>query len=151
MDVRWTRRGFLLTVVSGLSAGLSGCVAELGPYQAKAASAPPIKNCFDTLGHQGFKPFVLEGGTCYCNPLPAQMAVWRKEGHFGDLGDDDILQRYSAREIKTLADHRDCNNLCRWGPHVAKGGKCLVPPTPLTDNYEEVATGKFKAAPTKTA
>jgi hypothetical protein len=143
----WSRRGFLLAAAGALSAG---CVQrELGPYQAKATSAPPIKNCFDTLGHQpGFKPFVLDGGTCYCNPLPAQIALWKKDGHFEARGDDEIVQLYTGRGIKTVLDHRECNNLCQWGPHVAKGGKCLVPPTPLTDNYEEVATGKWK---TKTA
>ena len=86
------------------------------------------------------------GGTCYCNPLPAQIAVWRKEGQFEGKGDDEVLTVYTAQGVKTLLDHRDCNNLCEWGPHVTKGGKCMVPPTPLTDNYEEVATGAPRKA-----
>lgn len=137
-----TRREFLFVLSAGVAAATSGCAAQVGPYQAKATSAPPLKNCFDTLGHQpGFKPFVL-GGTCYCNPLPAQIAVWRKEGSFAEKSDDEVIGFYANRNIKTLAHHRDCNNLCQWGPHVAKGGTCLVPPTPLTDNYEDVALGR---------
>lgn len=138
-----SRRTLLATLAAGASAFLTGCVPQqLGPFQAKAANPPPIKNCFDTLGHRGFKPFVL-GGTCYCNPLQAQIPLWQKEGHFEGRAPDEILALYKAREVKTLYDHRDCNNLCEWGPHVVKGGKCMVPPTPLTDNYEEVATGKW--------
>lgn len=140
-----TRRGFLkFAMCAGVGVVvLPGCAPQLGPYQAKAGTPPPIKNCFDTVGHQGFKPHVL-GGTCFCNPLPSQIAVWQKEGHFEGKSKDEILKLYTAREIKTVYDHKDCNNLCRFGPHVAKGGKCMVPPTPLTDNYEEVASGIFK-------
>ena len=142
-----SRRAFLLGCGTGMSVALVGCAGpQFGPYQAKDASAPSIKNCFDTIGHRGFKPFVLDGGTCYCNPLPAQIAVWRREGHFENRSDDEVVTLYRARELKTVLDHTDCNNMCRWGPHVVKGGKCLVPPTPLTDNYEEVATGKWRAA-----
>jgi len=140
-----SRREFLkAAALIGTSAfALPGCVPQLGSYQAKAATPPPIVNCFDTIGHRGFKPFVL-GGSCYCNPLPAQIAVWQKEGSFEGKSAEEILNFYKAREVKTLYDHRDCNNLCRSGPHVVKGGKCLVPPTPFTDNYEEVATGNWK-------
>ena len=145
------RRGFLATLLGGISTLLcSGCVPQLGPYQAKAAVPPPIKNCFDTIGHQaGFKPFVL-GGNCYCNPTPAQIAVWQKEGSFEGKSADEIMTYYTAREVKTVFDHKDCNNMCEWGPHVAKGGKCLVPPTPMTDNYEEVATGLWNTSPDAT-
>jgi hypothetical protein len=138
-----SRRHLLKTLAA---AGLvGGCGPQLGPYQAKAIAPPPIKNCFDTIGHQGFKPHVL-GGTCYCNPLPAQIAIWQKDGHFQGKSGDEIVQVYQAAGFKTLLDHQDCNNLCEWGPHVVKGGKCMVPPTPLTDNYEEVAVGKWKTA-----
>ena len=139
-----SRRTFLVTLASGVSTLLAGCVQhDLGPFQAKAPAPPPIKNCFDTIGHRGLKPFVL-GGTCYCNPLPAQIAVWQKEGHFEGKQPDEVIVMYKAREVKTLYDHKDCNNLCEWGPHVVKGGKCMVPPTPLTDNYEEVASGAWR-------
>ena len=142
-----SRRAFLVTSGSALSAALAGCAPQLGPYQAKATTAPAIKHCFDSLGHQaGFKPFVLDGGTCYCNPVPAKIAVWRREGHFENKTDDEILTLYRARGVKTVLDHLECNNLCEWGPHVVKGGKCMVPPTPLSDNYEEVATGKWRTA-----
>ena len=139
------RRGFVAGALAAAAAMVSGCVPQLGPYQAKATTAPTIKNCFDSIGHQGFKPFVL-GGNCYCNPLPAQIAQWRSEGAFEGRADDEIVTMYKAKNLKTLYDHRECNNLCEWGPHVAKGGTCMVPPTPLTDNYEEVATGTWKKA-----
>lgn len=141
-----SRRSFIGAVAaSGVTGLLAGCGPQLGSFQAKASTAPPIKNCFDTIGHQGYKPFVL-GGTCYCNPMPAQIGVWQKEGHFEGKTPDEVVQVYRAREVKTLYDHQDCNNLCEWGPHVARGGKCMVPPTPLTDNYEEVAIGKWRTA-----
>ncbi len=138
-----TRRQLLQALATaGL---LGGCGPQLGAFQAKAAAPPPIKNCFDTIGHQGFKPHLL-GGTCYCSPLPAQIAVWQRDGYFSAQSGDDVVQVYQRSGFKTVADHQDCNNLCEWGPHAAKGGKCMVPPTPLTDNYEEVATGKWKKA-----
>lgn len=140
-----SRRQFSVMAVGGLGAILAGCATQQGPFQAKATTPPAIKNCFDSLGHQGFKPFVL-GGTCYCNPLPAKIAVWQKEGHFEGKSADEIMTYYKARDVKTVFDHQNCNNLCEWGPHVVKGGKCMVPPTPLTDNYEEVATGNWRRA-----
>lgn len=140
------RRSFLGALLSCLSAiSLSGCGPQLGPYRAKVATPPTVTNCFDTVGHRGFKPFVL-GGTCYCNPVPAQIAAWQKEGYFVDQTPEAILAMYSERGVKTVHDHRNCNNTCEWGPHVVKGGKCLVPPTPMTDNFEEVATGEWKKA-----
>lgn len=140
-----SRREFGIITAGGLGAMLAGCATQQGPFQAKATTPPAIKNCFDTMGHQGFKPFVL-GGTCYCNPLPAQITVWQKDGHFEGKSADEILAYYKARDVKTVSDHLNCNNLCEWGPHVVKGGKCMVPPTPLTDNYEEVATGNWRRA-----
>lgn len=140
-----SRRGFMSAFATGVSTLLAGCGPQLGAFQAKASAPPPIKNCFDTIGHQGYKPHVL-GWACYCNPLPGQVAVWQKEGNFVGKSVDEVVQVYKAAGLKTLDDHRDCNNLCEWGPHVVKGGKCMVPPTPLTDNYEEVATGKWRSA-----
>jgi hypothetical protein len=137
-----SRRRLLEGLAATAALLTGGCVSqELPPFRAKVAAAPPLKNCFDTVGHHGFKPYVL-GGTCYCNPLPAQMAVWRREGHLGERSDAEVAGLYAR--VKTLLDHRECNNLCEWGPHVVKGGGCLVPPTPFTENYEEVARGDWR-------
>ena len=55
-----SRRRFLGSFCAGVSTLLAGCGPRLGAFQAKATTSPPIKNCFDTLGHQpGYKPFVL--------------------------------------------------------------------------------------------
>jgi hypothetical protein len=54
---------------------------------------------------------------------------------------DDLIELYQQKNIKLVFDHTDCNNLCEYGPHVTKGGHCMVPPTPGTRNYEEVITG----------
>jgi hypothetical protein len=53
----------------------------------------------------------------------------------------DLLALYEQRGVKTALDHKGCNNLCQWGPHIIKGGHCMVPPTPATYNYEEVRFG----------
>ena len=143
-----SRRDFMkVAALSSFAIAIvAGCGPKLGQYQVKSLTPPPIKNCFDTIGHRGFKPFVL-GGTCYCNPTPAQLAIWQKEGSFVDKSLDEVMNDYKARNVKTIYDHQECNNMCKWGPHVVKGGGCMVPPTPMTDNYEEVATGEWKSAP----
>jgi len=56
-----------------------------------------------------------------------------------ELGD--LIALYEERGIKTALDHKDCNNLCEWGPHIVKGGKCMAPPTPGTNNFEEIRFG----------
>ncbi len=49
-----------------------------------------------------------------------------------------LSAKYRDAGIKTAADHQHCNNLCEWGPHVVKGGHCMVSPTSGTVNFEEV-------------
>lgn len=113
--------------------------------QLPSEVAPPIVYCFETVGHNpGSKPWIL-GGTCCCTPSQEVLEDYKKHGHV-PLGMtlDDLIALYAEKGIQTALDHRGCNNMCIWGPHVVKGGKCMVPPTPLTQNYEEVFSGRFE-------
>jgi hypothetical protein len=118
---------------------LAGCVAPQAPYALKPATKPVPVYCFDTVGHTtGAKPFIL-GGTCSCTPSDEVLADYKKNGHFAqDMTLQQLIDQYHKAGIKTALDHQSCNNLCQWGPHVIKGGKCMVPPTPATYNFEEV-------------
>ncbi len=102
-----------------------------------AASSPTI--CFDGLGHRtGAAPWIL-GGTCCCNPSLEIVADYEKHRHwFGTL--EELKALYEDHHIATIEDHTDCNSYCKFGPHLARGGHCLVPPTPGTPNYEALLT-----------
>lgn len=129
------------TAACGMALVLSLASCE-GPYLAKASapSQDPV-HCFSAVGHTpAAKPWILDGKCC-CTPSPAVLADWQKNGHFAGLGLSQILANYEEAEIKTERDHRGCNNLCASGPHVVKGGKCMVSPTPGTENFEEVLYG----------
>lgn len=122
---------------------LAGC-ASVGPYVAKKETPPPIKYCNDYTGHtKGSKPFIL-GGTCCCTPTQKLINAYHADRVCLDLDLDGLIALYKEKGIKTALDHQGCNNLCQWGPHVVKGGKCMVTPTPGTKNYEEVVTGVFE-------
>ena len=48
-------------------------------------------------------------------------------------------------ELKSMHlrdDEQPAESESEHGPHVVKGGKCMTPPTPGTENYEEVLFGK---------
>ena len=87
-------------------------------------------------------PFVL-GGTCCCTPTQELIDAYHRDGLLLDYDLGRLIQLYEGLGIQTLRDHRDCNNQCSWGPHVIQGGKCMVPPTPGTQHYEEIITGRF--------
>ena len=115
-----------------------GCMPKEGPFQSKSTTRPAEVYCFDVVGHTpGTKPYVF-GGTCCCTPTDQLMAQYHADGHQQDMTLDDLLQEYERRGIKTALDHKGCNNLCKWGPHVVKGGKCMVSPTPGTKNFEHI-------------
>ncbi len=113
-----------------------------GPYTPKAPNPPgEPRYCFDAVGHRpGAKPWLL-GGTCCCTPSAEVLADWQQHGYFVGLTLEQVLARYKEAGIKTARDHQGCNNMCQWGPHVTKGGKCMVSPTPGTENFEEVLYG----------
>ncbi|MFQ5653252.1 MAG: hypothetical protein ACE5GW_00800 [Planctomycetota bacterium] len=110
-------------------------------------SPPPIGICTDAIGHQpGSRPFIF-GGTCCCNPTVELLDAYHRQGILEGWTVDALRSAYGTRGIATLEDHRDCNNLCRFGPHLVKGGRCLVPPTPGTLNHEEVIANRFALTP----
>lgn len=132
---------------------LDGCATPTQvPYVAKPTSMPAPAYCFDSVGHiPGSKPFIL-GGTCCCTPTKELMDKYHADGLLLDMQLKDLLSLYESAGIKTALDHHGCNNLCQWGPHVIKGGKCMAPPTPGTFNFEEVRFGiRYAPAPTSTA
>lgn len=116
-------------------------------------AAPEVVHCCDPVGHRaGAAPFVL-GGTCCCTPSAELVEACHRDGIATELDLLGLRALYTSRGIRTAEDHRDCNNLCRWGPHVTEGGHCLVPPTPGTPNYERIVSGRVResvpAAPGK--
>ncbi len=119
----------------------SGCGPKEPPFQPKSIEPPQIKHCFDTIGHQsGARPWIM-GGTCCCTPTQELLRRHSAEGYCRGMSFDQLLALYRSEEIKTALHHKGCNNNCEWGPHVLWGGKCMVPPTPGTENYEQIASG----------
>ncbi|MBL7108042.1 MAG: hypothetical protein ISS38_01910 [Candidatus Cloacimonetes bacterium] len=60
-----------------------------------------------------------------------------------------FLNLFKEKDIVTDLDsgYKGSNNRDGHGPHVVFGGKSMVTPTPGTDNYEEVISGKRKPTP----
>jgi hypothetical protein len=115
-----------------------GCGPSLPPYKAKPDTISEPIYCFDSVGHKaGSKPFIM-GGTCCCTPTKELMDKYHADGLLMDVQLQDLINLYESAGIKTALDHQGCNNLCQWGPHILKGGKCMAPPTPGTFNFEEV-------------
>jgi hypothetical protein len=139
----WLAAAFVVTVATVLAA-LAGCGEKA--FVMKPALAPQPVYCFDTVGHRpGAKPWLL-GGACCCTPSAAVLLDWQANGCFAGQTVDEVIGLYHDQGIKLAVDHRDCNNLCPDGPHVVKGGRCMAPPTPGTENYEEVLFGKVYLA-----
>jgi hypothetical protein len=113
------------------------------PTAGGASGPPPIVHCFDGVPHvRGSTPFVL-GGSCAHSPTAETLGWYHRDGLLKDYDLDRLKRLYADRGIKTIHDHKECNNYCPWGPHLVKGGTCMVPPTPGTKNYEEVLSGRF--------
>ena len=118
---------------------IGGCAQRVHLPKPSVAAQPVY--CFDTVGHTPHaKPFAL-GGTCCCTPTEAVLADWHANGYFSDQTLEGVIAVYHQRGIMLATDHKHCNNVCDHGPHVVKDGKCMVPPTPGTENYEEVIFG----------
>ena len=139
-----SRRHALVTLGGGLTALLlcPGCETQKEiPFQSKVNFDDKPVYCFDTVGHTpGSKPFIL-GGTCCCTPTQELIDKYHADGLLLDMQLKDLLVLYEEKGIHTALDHKGCNNLCRWGPHIVKGGHCMAPPTPATYNFEEVRFG----------
>ncbi|MEE8142823.1 MAG: hypothetical protein V3T77_06965 [Planctomycetota bacterium] len=136
--------------------GLCGCAVE-EPWRDTLSYAdrilpppqyaPEIRHCNDTVGHtRGTYPYIF-GGTCCCNPSMELLDAYHRDGFLGEWGADALLWAYRSRNIATTKDHHDCNNICEYGPHLVRGGRCMVPPTPGTLNYEQVLTGRYALSP----
>jgi len=109
--------------------------------------APPLVHCNDRTGHrEGTSPWIF-GGTCLCNPSSTLLSDYHRQGILLSWSVDTLEGYYRRRGVSTRSDHQRCNNLCGSGPHLLKGGRCLVPPTPGTLNWEEVVTGEFSLPP----
>ena len=127
----------------------SGCAqqrhyARLDLFRVKDETPVKVAYCNDHTGHvPGSIPFVL-GGTCCCTPTQELIDAYHRDGLLPDYDLSRLIQLYEGLGIQTVRDHRDCNNQCSWGPHVLQGGKCMVPPTPGTQHYEEIITGRFR-------
>ena len=113
-------------------------------FRTKDETPVKVVYCNDFTGHvPGAKPFVL-GGTCCCTPTQALADAYHRDGLLPDYDVGRLKQLYEGLGIKMVDDHRDCNNACPWGPYILQGGKCMVPPTPGTQHYEEMITGRFR-------
>ena len=130
-------------IIAALAAGfvtvLAGCEKPYRPlpYVPKSARAPEPLVCHDAIGHiKGNKPWIL-GGTCCCTPTRENYRLHVKQGTIpASMTYDEYLAKYRQRGIVTDLDHKGCGNLCRQGPHVVLGGKCMA--TPM---YEKVTFG----------
>ena len=119
------------------------------PYRTvpPPTSPPPFVHCNDRTGHTaGTTPWIF-GGTCLCNPSVEVLADYQASGILSTWAVSTLDVFYAIRGITTLRNHQNCNNLCDNGPHLLKGGRCLVPPTPGTLNWEEIVTGHFALPP----
>ncbi len=129
---------------AGLVLMLAGCASksQQPPFQAKSLERMEQVHCFDAVGHMpGTKPYIF-GGTCFCTPTPQLMEQYHRDGFLLDMEYEDLVRAYSERGIQLeSASHKGCNNLCQHGPHVLKGGQCMVSPTPGTTNFEEIRFG----------
>lgn len=116
------------------------------PYVAKDIKGPEVLHCFDTVGHKrGTFPFIL-GGTCCCRPTRELLEMYQEDGFLQDYDLAGLLEEYEKKGIVLEHDNGwPCNNQCKDGPHLIFGGKCMVPPTIGTQNYENVITGKKPA------
>jgi hypothetical protein len=147
-------RGVLAAIVLALAAGCAAPVDETWrsaprlPYRTvPPPDAAPFVHCNDRTGHRaGEIPWIF-GGTCLCNPSIEVIRDLRAHGASASWTVDTLSAYYRSLGVATVDDHRDCNNLCASGPHLRKGGRCLVPPTPGTLNWEEVVTGEYALPP----
>ncbi len=132
----------LLGLVALFVFGLTGCGPAKIPFAAKSAESPEPIHCFDAVGHMdGSQPYIL-GGTCCCSPSPELMEKYHHDGFLQDMEYEDLVGAYAERGIQLAsASHLCCNNLCEHGPHIIKGGKCMVSPNPGTINFEEIRFG----------
>lgn len=122
---------------------VAGCTTA-PEYISKPTDAPPVKYCNDATGHMaGAQPWIM-GGTCCCTPTPELMEKYHADGLCLEMTVDDLIAMYRDAGIITDLDVTGTNNMDDHGPHVVKGGKSMVTPTPGTKNFEEVVSGVWE-------
>ena len=138
--------GFL-ALLATLVTMMLGCEQPPQPFVPKSAIAPEVVYCNDNTGHKpGSRPWVL-GGTCCCTPSDALMEQLQRDGQCVGTTAEQLAEQYRQAEIVLRGPgHRWCNGMCAAGPHVVLGGKCMCPPTPGTDYYEQIVTGRGAVA-----
>jgi hypothetical protein len=133
-----------VTVALVASALLLGGCGGPPKYTPKPVSSPPVKYCNDATGHQsGAAPWIM-GGTCCCTPTAELIEQYHRDSVCLDMTVDDLIKMYKDAGIVTDLDLTGTNNLDDHGPHVVKGGKSMVTPTPGTKNFEEVVSGVWE-------
>ena len=138
---------FLLALLTAVAWVLAGCETPPGPYVPRAG-APQVVYCNDNTGHKpGAKPWIM-GGTCCCTPSESLMEQLHKDGFCVGMTAEDLKAKYVEAGIALRGPgHMYCNGLCKAGPHVVLGGKCMCPPTPGTAYYEKVISGQGAVTP----
>lgn len=140
------RRISCLMVLVSLSF-IMGCGPDYKPVpyvERDNSNLKPIV-CHDAIGHiEGNKPWIM-GGNCCCTPTKENYELHIKHGTIDkSVSYEDYLAMYQSKGIATGLDHSGCNNLCKHGPHVTMGGKCMVAPQPGTPNYRVVTYGPHR-------
>lgn len=127
---------------------LAGCDVPPAPYVPKADVPPAIVYCNDVTGHKaGAEPYV-RGGTCCCTPSAALMKKLQADGFCAGMSAEDLTTMYTIAKcyLANEKDHDHCNGLCKAGPHVVLGGRCMAPPVPGTAYFEKVVYGQGAVA-----
>lgn len=123
---------------------VAGCGPEFKPvpYVPRDNSNLKPVACHDGIGHiDGNKPWIM-GGNCCCTPTKENYEKHIKLNTIDkSVSYDDYIAMYRQKGIATDLDHRGCNNLCKQGPHVTFGGKCMATPQVGTENYRAVTYG----------
>ena len=140
------RRSSILLAGVVAASFLAGCQQPPPPYVARPA-CHEVVCCNDNTGHKaGSEPWAM-GGTCCCTPSDELMDQLHRDGQCVDMTAGQLLAAYVAKGVALREKgHDQCNGLCKAGPHVVLGGKCLCPPTPGTVYYERVISGDKGAA-----
>lgn len=140
--------GFPAIFVGVIMSGFPiGCEVPPPPYVPKGLIAPKVVCCNDHTGHKpGAKPWIMDG-TCTCTPSEELIGKLHADGFCTGMTAGDLGAMYEKAGIKLRGEgHMWCNGMCDAGPHVVLGGKCMCPPTPGTEYYERVVSGKRPVA-----
>jgi len=139
MSISRRRSSLIALLVSAAAAVLAGCESPPPPFVPKSAVPPAVTYCCDYTGHKaGSQPWIM-GGTCCCTPSDELMRQLHRDGFCVGQTADDLRARYAQAGIHLRGPkHEHCGGLCAAGPHVVLGGKCMCPPTPGTETYEQV-------------